>query len=349
MMSISELVETKAYKKLMAKVYGWGASVVLLGALFKIQHYPGASIMLIAGMGTEVMIFFLSAFEPLHEEIDWTLVYPELAGMSDVFDDEPSPSRAKDVRQKGQQNAYQTRDVITQQEAAQTADRNVVSYNEKAVSGGVSSLDKFDKLLENANIGPEIFDKLGKGLNKLSDTASKLSDITNASVSTDKYINSMNNATESIDNFSENYNKSSEALKETVDNLSDAYLKTSDVITNAGDDLAASYQKLAEVFTTDLSSYSEENNSYKGQLKSLNKNLSALNAVYELALNNTDEHIKKSEKIYDGLDSIADNLKNSAEETKKYRQEMTKLHSNLAELNNIYGNMLTTMNINSNN
>ena len=342
-MSISEIVESKAYKKLMAKVYGWGAAVVLLGALFKIQHYPGASLMLILGMGTEVLIFFLSAFEPLHEEIDWTLVYPELAGMSDVFDEDPSQGREKDERHR----AHKT-EMTAPQNVVPTVTRREVTNGEKVVSGGGNSLGKIDNLLENANIGPEIFDKLGKGLSKLSDTASKLTDITNASVATDKYINSMNNATENIDSFSENYNKSSEALKETVNNLSEAYVKTSAVITNSGDDLSSSYKKLSEVFTTDLSSFTEESSNYKGQLKSLNKNLSALNAVYELALNNTDEHIKKSEKIYDGLDSIADNLKNSAEETKIYRQEMTKLHSNLAELNNIYGNMLTTMNISSN-
>ncbi|RLD63320.1 MAG: gliding motility protein GldL [Bacteroidetes bacterium] len=345
MMSISELVESKAYKKIMAKVYGWGASVVLLGALFKIQHYPGASIMLIAGMGTEVMIFFLSAFEPLHEEIDWTLVYPELAGMDDVFDDEPSEGRQKDEARRYNKQEFAVRQ---KPEITTTTKRRDVLSEERTVSGG-AGIGKIDKLLENANISPEIFEKLGKGLNKLSDTASKLSDITNASVATDKYINSMNNATESVDNFSENYTKSSEALRETVSNLSEAYVKTSDVISNSGEDLATSYKKLSEVFTTDLSSFTEESDNYKGQLKSLNKNLSALNAVYELALNNTDEHIKKSEKIYDGLDTIVDNLKNSAEETKKYKEEMSKLHTNLAELNNIYGNMLTNMNINSNN
>ena len=82
-MSISELVETEGYKKFMAKVYGWGAAIVLLGALFKIQHYPGASIMLVVGLSTEAIIFFFSAFEPLHQELDWTLVYPELAGLDE--------------------------------------------------------------------------------------------------------------------------------------------------------------------------------------------------------------------------------------------------------------------------
>jgi gliding motility-associated protein GldL len=69
----------KAWKNFMAKLYGIGAAIVILGALFKIQHYPGASLMLTVGLGTEAMIFFFSAFEPLHEELDWTLVYPELA------------------------------------------------------------------------------------------------------------------------------------------------------------------------------------------------------------------------------------------------------------------------------
>lgn len=43
--------------------YSWGASVVILGTLFKLTHLPGANIMLFAGMGTEVLVFFLSAFD----------------------------------------------------------------------------------------------------------------------------------------------------------------------------------------------------------------------------------------------------------------------------------------------
>ena len=67
----------------MAKLYGIGASIVILGALFKIQHIPGGGLMITLGLATEAIIFFFSAFEPLHEELDWTLVYPELAGMTD--------------------------------------------------------------------------------------------------------------------------------------------------------------------------------------------------------------------------------------------------------------------------
>ena len=66
------------WKKFMAKLYGWGAAIVIIGALFKIEHLPGASLMLIVGLGVEAFIFFMSAFEKPHEEPDWSIVYPQL-------------------------------------------------------------------------------------------------------------------------------------------------------------------------------------------------------------------------------------------------------------------------------
>ena len=76
-------VNGKRFKTFMARLYGLGASVVILGAMFKILHWDGADLMLIVGLTTESVIFFFSAWENPHEEVDWTLVYPELAGMDD--------------------------------------------------------------------------------------------------------------------------------------------------------------------------------------------------------------------------------------------------------------------------
>ena len=81
--SIGNITEAKWYKAMMPKLYGWGAALVIIGALFKIEHLPGASIMLILGLSTEAIIFFFSAFEKPHVETDWSLVYPELAHMED--------------------------------------------------------------------------------------------------------------------------------------------------------------------------------------------------------------------------------------------------------------------------
>jgi gliding motility-associated protein GldL len=72
--------ESKKWKTTMNFVYGFGAAIVIVGALFKILHLAGANFMLSVGLLTEAAIFAISAFEPVHSEPDWTLVYPELAG-----------------------------------------------------------------------------------------------------------------------------------------------------------------------------------------------------------------------------------------------------------------------------
>ena len=77
----NSFLESKGFKSFMAKAYGLGAAVVIVGALFKILHWKGADVMLMVGLLTEAAIFFVSAFEPPHQEPDWTLVYPELAGL----------------------------------------------------------------------------------------------------------------------------------------------------------------------------------------------------------------------------------------------------------------------------
>lgn len=74
------MANSRATKKVTNMVYGLGASVVILGALFKIMHWPGGNAMLILGLIVEALVFAYSAFEPVDDELDWSLVYPELAG-----------------------------------------------------------------------------------------------------------------------------------------------------------------------------------------------------------------------------------------------------------------------------
>jgi gliding motility-associated protein GldL len=85
---------SKKFKNNMAKLYGFGAAIVILGALFKLMDWPGAGAMLTVGLSTEAIIFFFSAFEKPHEDPDWSLVYPELAYMKDP-DEKSSSSNQK--------------------------------------------------------------------------------------------------------------------------------------------------------------------------------------------------------------------------------------------------------------
>ncbi|MGC1631372.1 MAG: gliding motility protein GldL [Gelidibacter sp.] len=74
------MAQSRVRKRIMIMTYGLGAAVVILGALFKIMHWPYGNQMLILGLITEAAVFAISAFEPMDDELDWSLVYPELAG-----------------------------------------------------------------------------------------------------------------------------------------------------------------------------------------------------------------------------------------------------------------------------
>jgi hypothetical protein len=75
---LAKIADNRVYKTVMPVLYGWGASLVILGALFKILYLPNADLMLMIGMGTEAIIFFFSAFEKAPKEYHWEKAYPQI-------------------------------------------------------------------------------------------------------------------------------------------------------------------------------------------------------------------------------------------------------------------------------
>ena len=292
-MSLAELVQSSGWKNFIAKLYGLGASVVIIGALFKIQHWPLAGTMLTIGLLTEAVIFFFSAFEPLHEEIDWSLVYPELAG---IPEDETPEIAAHGGKYHG-------------------------GGAGGGIGGGVGSvaLAKFDEMLEKSEISPDLFQKLGVGMKKLSESTAAMNSMGDVSAASTKYMNTIHTANDSLGK------------------LSDSYQSTNKLVNDSN----TTYRALAD----SLSVIEVGGKSYQQQLESLNKNLSALNAVYELQRKGADEHLRESDSLYKGIQGLMKDLSESAGDTKKYREQITKLNDNLSALNNVYGNMLAAMNV----
>jgi gliding motility-associated protein GldL len=247
--------------------------------------------MLTIGLLTEAVIFFFSAFEPLHEEVDWSLVYPELAGIPEEGAEE-LPSHSGKYRG---------------------------GIGGGGGGGGSLALSKFDEMLEKAEITPDLFQKLGVGMKKLGDATSNISAMGDISAASNKYMNSINTANESVGKLAESYQATTKVINET----------------------GSTYKNMAD----SLSVIEMGGKSYQQQLEVLNKNLSALNSVYELQKKSADDHIKESESLYKGLQGLMKDLTESAGDTKKYREQITKLNDNLSALNNVYGNMLAAMNV----
>jgi len=258
----------------MGYLYGWGASIVIVGAMFKIQHWPGAGPMLVSGLTIEAIIFFFSAFEPIHEETDWSLVYPELRGM---HDDEEGGGH---------------------------------DHHKPAVKAGKDPVaQELDRMLQEAKIGPELIESLGAGMKSLSEQAGKMNTLADASVATQDFVSEVKGATKNMSELSQSYVKATASL-------------------------------------SDLATTNVDGQAYGEQLQQVSKNLSALNAVYELQLQSSSDHLKSTTKLFNGIEGMIKNLQESVDDTAKYKDQIGKLATNLSALNTIYGNMLSAMNVN---
>ena len=162
-MAFKEFSESRKYKNFMAKVYGIGASIVLVGALFKLTHWGGgfANIMLAIGLLTEAVIFFFSAFEPAHLEPDWSLVYPELWDL--YHGDGPAPQTTKPT-------VTRTNNVV--------GNNNV---NNDAIT------EHLNEMFEKANINSVTMERLSMGLTRLGENAAKIADVSEAVAATSNY------------------------------------------------------------------------------------------------------------------------------------------------------------------
>lgn len=342
MMSIAELTQSKGYKNFMKYVYGWGASIVLVGALFKIQHYPGASVMLVIGLLTEALIFFFSAFEPLAEELDWTLVFPQLAGLEDM-DEEPSaekPSRKFDRVQEA------SIPVATGGTPIPVGGGAPVAGGVVYVGGGsASALAKFDEMIEKAEITPGMFEKLGKGLANLNKTIDQMGATVDASVATKDFVEKVKTATDSVSALGDTYKKSTEALSASVGVLSESYANSAQSFNQANSQVAEAYSQFANKLVGELNSVGDLGAEYAQKLGGLNNNLSALNSVYELQLQNMNKQVESSQNYFNGLGNMLDNMNQTVEHTKKLNEGVQQLEQNVASLNGIYGNMLSSLNI----
>lgn len=310
---VDNFVRSKVYKEVSAKLYGIGASVVIVGALFKINHWPGGTIMLIIGMGIEAVIFFVSAFEPLHVTYDWSLVFPELAGMDEIHGGEEKEKKEKKSKKKDKEQ-------------------------EQIMAGGVvgySGTQDLDKMLADAKIGPELIESLGKGLKNLADTTSQLNDVAGAAVSSERFNQNLSNAASAAGELSEAYKKTADNLNKDL-LVSGEYLSSVQEATSAVSTLANIYKETANTLSAGDASYLDE-------LKKMASSLSSINALYEMQIQNSSSQLEASKVVQERIDNLVVNFADTAENVLKYKEQVNALSKKVGALNDIYGNMLAAM------
>jgi len=274
MNGIEKLVQGKTFKKLLAKLYGIGASVVVIGALFKIEHLPGASIMLSLGLCTEAVLFFFSAFETNEEEKP--KVYPDY------------------IRMPGHETAVAS---LNESNENQSYEKTLGSSFDYSHGNGSVALAKFDAMLEKADITPEMLENLGLGMKKLGEAAENISAMHNITTASSNYIKTIKSADESLGKLAKAYEKSiTKVTGETVfkykgvtdslsmiDEESKNYQRQMEALNKNINTLNTIYRlqnKEAVDYLKEMSESASEAKMYRRQMKELNETVSALNNYY---------------------------------------------------------------------
>ena len=254
-----------------SNIVSWGASIVIVGLMFKILHLPGSTYFIAGGLTVEALLFLLLGFQREEKEIDWTRAYPEL---DEDFNGQLPKASARPAA---------------------------------AVTSGFSNTAALDKMLDDAKIGPELISSLGEGLRTFGDKVNAISRVTDAGDATIAFTNKVKQATASYDGLSVAFEKASANLSE-------------------------------------MASTNVDSKAYHDQVTNLAKNLSSLNAVYELELQDSSAHLKAMNSFYKNLSLTMNNFNESLDDSKQFKDEVGRLAKNLASLNSVYGNMLSAMN-----
>lgn len=249
----------------------WGASIVIIGALFKILHIGGifGNYAIGVGLGVEACLFFITGFFPPEPEPAWDRVYPEL---NESF--------------KGELPTVSARPIV---------------------AAPPTSTAALDKMMADAKIGPELIESLGTGLRTFGDKVSTISKVADASTATNEFTSKVKTASAGFDSLSAAFDSATTNLRAMGESKVDSQ-------------------------------------AYHDQVNNLAKNLSALNAVYELELQDSSAHLKSMNKFYANLSQTMQNFNESMEDSKQFKEEVNRLAKNLSSLNAIYGNMLSAMN-----
>lgn len=263
-------------------IVGVGAGIVLLGALFKLQHWPFAGIMLTVGMSIEAFIFSLLGILPPAKDYYWERYYPNL-------DENPHVEAAR------------TGIPFIEPEQPLGAGGGA-----GGVAGGPGAFAKLDEMMEEANITVPNLERLNENFQKFGQAVNQMKDITNLTAATGAYTQEVTEATGALSEMKNTFLGASQTLKSFND---------------AADD------------TTQ----------FHTQVQVLSKNLGSLNQIYEVELQDANNHLKAMNKFYGNLVTASDAMAASADDAMAAKHEIATLSSNLSALNTVYGNMLSAM------
>ncbi len=319
--------------------YSIGAAVVILGALFKILHLPGGSLLLSVGMGTEVLMFLLSAFDSPAKSYNWEEVFPVLKSK----DPEDRPSftgggggsvggsviigggSGNGSTGGGDSNGGNGGPIIIGGGGSGSyADGPIVINGGGGGAAGVQVTPEEARravgIPEGLNLSEEDTLTLTESIQRMSAAAEQLSRMAELTDATQQYLAQLSGIAEQM----EQLRNATESLTAVSNTLLDSYRS----ITENSDNITESSQGYVE------------------GMQSLNRNIGGLNTIYEIQLKSVSSQIDTIDRINTGLRNVRDMYEHTAADNVRYCEESEKMTQYIQQLNSVYEKMITAMTIN---
>jgi gliding motility-associated protein GldL len=255
---MSRLPKVKGFKKVLHMITCFGAAMVIVGALFKIQHWPGSDIMLPVGLLVEAFIFIAFGFDIPHEEVDWTLAYPELSGMG--HDDSHMNSDDKDNL------------TLTTQLDNLLADAKIGPELIESLGSGMNKLSETAGKIADISDAAGVTNEYVSNVKEASKSVSHLADTYKDAATSMADLAQQNSAGVSIGESLNSVSKNLSSLNSTYE----LQLKGSQMHLEATNKF---YEGLSELMKN-LHDSVDDTKKYRQEMATLSSNLTALNKVY---------------------------------------------------------------------
>ena len=311
-------------RRIISAAYSLGASVVILGAMFKILHYPIGNIMLGIGMSVESVIFALGIFDRPYREYDWAKIF----NFKTEDDERLDVKTIASAVQGGVQTAFVQPSFSGE---AVPADFQQLYGQTSAQPSGIQPSGGSNGILFGETLSEDDLQKLSEGIKNLTQTAENLQTLANVAIAANGFAKNIESASEMAATFADTQQK----------------------LNSNAETLAASYQGV----NTEMDQVVSSTRSYSGNVENVNRSLSSINSIYEIqlrhiqsqteSLNQQADAIKQATLHIDGVATDMDKMKEAASaaqmESQRYQMATRKLTKQVEDLNAIYGNMLNAL------
>ena len=312
--SIEKFLSWEGGQRLFNFAYSIGAAIVILGALFKLLHLQYGNLLLTIGMGTEVLMFILTAFDRPPREYKWEEVFPNLD--PDYNGERPDLSNVV-IAKPGENAEEYDEDYVEEYEEEVEYDEE---GNEIVVAKSTPAVGSSNVIPSNLPLSESETQSLTDSIARMAAASEQLAKMADLTTATQQYL-------EQMAAISEEMNR----LKETTQALN-----------NVSDVLLKSYQAITE----NSENITQSSTGYDEQMQDLNRNIGGLTTIYEIKWKSVSSKLDSIDRVNRGIKDIRDMYEKSSQQSAQYCEETEKMARYMKQLNSVYEKMITAMTIN---